>query len=383
VFPGHPTRAEVDLAAVAHNVAGLAALVAPAAVCVVVKADGYGHGAVEVARAALGAGATWLAVAHPVEARTLREADIDAPVLLLSEPRPGAMAEVVADRVRVTISSEAGATALAEAAAAAGTTAPVHLKVDTGMHRSGCAPEAAPGLARRIADDPALVLEAVWTHYAVADREDDPFTRQQGEVLDEVLARLTTDSITPSLVHQANSAAALGHPASRRDLVRCGLATYGVAPAPGLASVVDLHPALRLVSEVVSLRTAGAGEASSYGLLRPFTRDTTLATVPIGYADGVARALWEHGEVLVRGRRCPFAGVVTMDQVVIDVTDLGDDVAVGDRVVLLGDDGHERITADEVAEHAGTISYEVLSRIGARVPRVHGAVRAPAEGEDA
>jgi alanine racemase len=366
---GHPNRAEIDLSAVGHNVEVLAATARPAQVCTVVKADGYGHGAVAVGRTALEAGATWLAVAHPMEGRALRAGGIGAPVLVLSEPRPEAMPDAVAADLRLTVSGDVGVDAAAAAARAAGTVARLHLKVDTGMHRAGCDPADALSLAQRIDGSPHLELEAVWSHCAVADEPENPFTALQVERLDEVLATLAAAGLQPPLRHQANSAATLAHPATRRDMVRCGIATYGISPAPALDGRADLRPALHLVSEVAFVRHVEPGEAASYGLLRTFDRPTSLATVPIGYADGLPRVLWERGEVLIGGQRHPFAGVITMDQSVIDVGDA--EVVPGDPVVLLGRQGDQEITAAEVAERAGTIAYEVVSRIGPRVPRVY------------
>lgn len=369
----HPTRAEVDLDAIAHNAGVLARAAAPAWLAAVVKGRGYGHGAVEAARAALDGGATWIAVAHPAEATELRAAGIDAPLLVLSEPRPAAMAEVVAHDLRVALYTEPGVQAAAAAARAAGARLPVHLKVDTGMHRAGCDPDEVVRLARSVADDPHLHLEAVWSHCAVADEPDDPFTAEQGRQLDAALAALAAEGIEPELVHLANSAATVAHPAARRDLVRCGIAIYGVPPAPGLAHhpvVAQLRPALRLVAEVAQVRRVRAGDRISYGLRHRFDEDATVATVPIGYADGVPRRLGElRAEVLVGGQRRRLAGVVTMDQLMVEVT--GTPVTIGDEVVLLGSQGDDAIAPDEWAAALGTISYEVVAGVRSRVPRVH------------
>jgi alanine racemase len=371
--PGHPTRAEIDLRALADNVRVLAETAAPALVCVVVKADGYGHGAVEVGRTALAHGASWLAVAHPVEATELRAAGVDAPILLLSEPRPAAMPEVVGAGVRVAVYTEAGVHALSRAAVAGGVEVPVHLKVDTGMHRVGCRPDEVVAVARRIEAADGLVLEGTWTHCAVADAPDDPFTAEQVQRFDAVLASLAAAGLDPGLRHQANSPAAIAHPATRRDLVRVGIAAYGVAPSPDLDShevVQRLRPAMRLVSEVTQVHGVDAGEGVSYGRRHRFDRSALLATVPIGYADGVPRAHGTTGgEVLIAGRRHPIRGVVTMDQLVVEVT--GAQAEVGDEVVLLGRQGAEEITALEWAERLGTIGYEVVTRIGPRVPRTY------------
>lgn len=351
----------------------LAEVTAPARLCVVVKADGYGHGAVEVARTALEHGASWVAVAHPSEAFELRAVGIESPVLLLSEPRPTAMPDVVAASLRVAVSTQTGIEALGRAADAAGTVVPVHLKVDTGMHRVGCRPDQAVALARLVDEEPGLELEGTWTHCAVADAPDDPFTAEQVRRFDGVLAELEAAGLAPGVRHQANSPAAIAHPATRRDLVRVGIAAYGLAPSRELEAndvVARLRPAMRVVSEVSHVHEADPGEGVSYGRHHRFDRPAQLATVPIGYADGVPRAYGlTGGEVLVRGLRRPIRGVVTMDQLVVEVT--GDPVAVGDEVVLLGRQGDDEITALEWADRLDTIGYEVVTRIGPRVPRHH------------
>lgn len=362
--------AEVSLDAVRANIQELRRLVAPAEVCAVVKADGYGHGAVPVAQAALEAGATWLAVAQVPEATALRQFGIDAPILLLSEPRPSQVDEALDAAVAVTVYTTGLVAALGRAVAGRGGRGwPVHLKVDTGMRRVGVTPEDAVGLAATIEADPALHLAAVWTHCAVADEPANPFTAVQLERFEGVLADLAAAGIEPPLRHAANSAAAIAHPASRYDLVRCGIAVYGIPPSPTLAGVVDLQPAVQLATEVSFVKPVTAGEGISYGLHHRVERDTLVATLPIGYADGVFRRLGlERQDVLIRGRRRPMVGVVTMDQLTVDVGP-DSDVRPGDEAVLLGAQGDERITPDEWAERLHTISYEVVCAMGARVER--------------
>ncbi|HSL58605.1 MAG TPA: alanine racemase [Acidimicrobiales bacterium] len=362
-------QALVDLDAVAANVAALARLVAPSEVCAVVKADAYGHGAVPVARAAVAAGAGWLAVAQVGEGEALRAAGVDAPVLVLSEPAADEMRRVVAAALTPAVYTRAGIAAANAAACAAGARLGVHLKVDTGMRRVGAEPVDAPGLAALVADLPALDLDGVWTHCAVADEPEHEFTATQLARFDAVLARLAADGHQPRIRHAANSAVALAHPAGRYDLVRCGIAVYGVAPAPALADLLALRPALSLCSTVTFTKRVPAGEGISYGLRHTTAHDTVIATVGIGYADGVRRALGATGgEVLVRGRRLPIAGTVTMDQLMVDCGP-DTDIEVGDEVVLLGSSGDETISADEWAARLDTISYEVLCGIGPRVER--------------
>jgi alanine racemase len=365
-----PAWAEVDLDAVRANVAALTELAAPAALLAVVKADGYGHGAVPVARAALEAGASWLGVALVEEGITLRNAGIDAPILVLSEPPRAAADAVVAHGLTPTVYTEVGIEGLAKAVADAGAATPlgVHLKVDTGMHRVGCSTDDAPDLVEAIAARPELVLDGLCTHLAVADEPGNPYTGQQLDRFDDLLGAVDARDARPRLVHAANSAGLLLHPRARYDLVRAGIALYGVAPAPELVDRLPLRPALSLRARVSHVKQLPAGSRMSYGLRYELERPSSVATVPIGYADGVPRNLGiAGGEVLVRGQRARIAGTVTMDQLMVDVAD--GEVEVGDEVVLLGAQGDDEITAGEWADHLGTIAYEIVTGIGTRVPR--------------
>jgi len=364
-----PTRVDIDLGALAHNVARLRESVAPASVMAVVKADAYGHGAGPVARVALSAGATSLGVALVEEGVELRDAGIDAHILVLSEPVPDAAAEVVARRLTPVVYTDAGVDALAKAVAdQGGEPLGLHVKVDTGMHRVGVRPSAVDALVDRIADHPELRLAGLCTHFAVADELDRPDTADQLERFSAVLARLHERGIAAECVHAANSAAAIGVPEARLDLVRVGIAMYGVLPAPGLGAELGLRPVMALRSQVSFVKSLRAGDRLSYGLRYELPRDARIATVPIGYADGVVRNLGATGaEVIIRGTRCPIAGTVTMDQLMVDVGDLP--VEVGDCVTLLGSDGDAVVTAEEWAERLGTIGYEVVCGIGPRVPR--------------
>lgn len=369
-----PAWAEVDLAAIRDNAATLAAVAAPAGLCAVVKAWGYGHGPVPVARAALAGGAERLAVALVEEGRQLRDGGIDAPVLLLSEPAPAAMAEVVASRLTPTIYTDHGLATVSAAARAASTVVDVQVKVDTGMHRVGAPPAQAVALAVEVERRPELRLEGFWTHLAVADEVDDPYTARQVEIFTGAVADLAAAGVHPPLLHVANSAGALWHPATRFDMVRCGIALYGLSPAAAEASRAPmdrLRPALSLVARVSHVKEVAAGERLSYGLRYRLESDSVVATVPLGYADGVTRALSANGgQVLVGGRRRPIAGTVTMDQILVDC---GPDaeVAVGDEVVLIGAQGGEAIDAWEWAQRTGSIAYEVVCGVSGRVPRAY------------
>ncbi len=353
-----PTHAEIDLDAIRHNVSELAALVAPASMCAVVKADAYGHGDVPVAEAALEAGASWLAVALVEEGVRLREAGIEAPILLLSEPPPGDAAEVVNWRLTPTAYRPEFISALARAAR---DPLDVHVKLDTGMHRVGAPPESLADLIGAIR--PPLRLGAIWTHFAVAD-EDPEFTQSQIERFRRAVAGLDIP------LHLANTAGAVLFPRARADLVRIGLGTYGLHPCPETRQVVDLRPAMRVVSRVAYVRRLPAGSRPSYGRRRALAAESTVVTVPVGYADGMPRLLSGSGEVLIGGRRRPLAGTVTMDQIVVDMGD--DPVEVGDEVVLIGRQGEGEVTAEEWARLVGTISYEIVCAIGPRVPRRYG-----------
>jgi alanine racemase len=373
---------DIDLDAIRHNVEHLREMVAPSALWAVVKADGYGHGAVEVATAALDAGAQGLCVALVHEGVQLREAGIDSPILLLSEQPIDAADDIVRYRLMATVYSVAFIDALAAAARQRGVDGvPVHLKVDTGMQRVGVqVADVAEMVATIGARAPDLRLVGVCTHLAMADEPDDEVTAVQLERFDGALAAMPTVLLGGLLIHAANSAGALAHPAARRSLVRAGIAIYGISPGREVDALCSgLRPALSLKARVSFVKRVAAGSRISYGLRHTFVNDTTVATVPIGYADGVPRRLFEvGGEVLIGGRRCPIVGVVTMDQLMVDCgnEDANEAVAVGDEVVLIGEqdgpDGTQRVSAVDWADLLGTIGYEVVCGIGERVPRRHG-----------
>ncbi len=360
--------------AIEANVRRLVERAGGPALCAVVKADGYGHGALDASRAALAGGASWLAVATVTEALEIAEGvDSDAPVLMLSEVAPHLAADAARDcreRIRFTVASAAGVRSLA---AAAGPERAVHLKVDTGMHRMGVLPAELEAVAQALREaGPALRLEGVWTHLAVADSPDDPFTAEQLRRFDLALDAMRGFGLPTGVVHAANSAGLLAHPDARRDLVRAGIAIYGVPPSPGLSGAVPLDPALELVSRITAVRTVAPGESVSYGRQWWAAEPTRVATVAIGYADGIRRDSGTAGvEVLMRGHRCPIVGAVTMDQLMVAVDPgIADEAAVGDEVVLIGRQGAEEITATEIAQRLDTIAYEVLTSVSARVPRV-------------
>lgn len=360
----------VDLAAIAHNTRVLGRWAEPAQLCVVVKADGYGHGAIPVAMAALDAGADMLAVALVDEGITLRDAGIDSSILILSEPPLAALDDVVASGLTPTVYRREAVDAADRAARRVGTVIDVHVKVDTGMHRVGAAPAELLDLVRQVVASPHLRMAGLFTHFAVADEPDSPFTVGQSNQFDELVDGVRRAGLPTGLIHAANSAAMI-RKIAEHDLVRCGIALYGLVPSPAIDDTVGLRPALSLRARVSFVKRVVAGEGISYGLRYRVDADSIIATVPLGYADGVRRVLGRRGgQVLIGGRRYPIAGTITMDQLLIDC---GPDaqVAVGDEVVLLGAQKDEEIPAQEWADRLDTITYEVICGLSPRLPRFH------------
>jgi len=351
-----PTYAEIDLGAIRHNVGELASLIAPSEVCAVVKADGYGHGDAPVAEAALEAGATRLAVALVEEGVRLREAGIEAPILVLSEPDAVSVSEIARWDLTPTVYSLSCIEALASAVPGIG----VHIKLDTGMHRVGASPRLLHDLVTS-ARSSGVEVAAIWTHFPVAD-EDPVFTRHQIEVFDEA-----SSGFDLPLSHLANTAGAVLFPESRRSFARIGLGIYGLHPCPATRDFARLRPAMRIVTHVSHVQRLEQGARPSYGRTRALAKDSTVATAPIGYADGMPRRLSATGAALIGGKSFPLAGTVTMDQIVIDVGDA--EVHPGDEVVVLGGQGDSAVNADDWAGMLDTISYEVVCGIGPRVPR--------------
>ncbi|MDL5155481.1 alanine racemase [Actinomycetospora termitidis] len=371
-----PARAEVriDLGAIRHNVRHLVLLGDDAAVMVVVKADGYGHGAVDVARTALDAGARWLGVCTLEEAAQLRAAGITAPVLSWLHVPDEDFTGAVATGVNLGVASRRDLAAVAGGARAAGRPARIHLKIDTGLSRNGCPPHAWGDLLDAVAahtESGEVEPVAVWTHFAHADAPAHPTIDSQTDRFDEAHAAATTRLGRPLMAHLANSAATLTRPDLHRDLVRPGIAVYGLDPVGGGD---HLRPAMSLRSRVALVKTVAAGEGVSYGHIWSTPTDRDLALVPVGYADGVPRVLGATGrfEVAVGGRCRPVVGRVCMDQVVVDLGPAGTDhgVVEGDEVLLFGDGRDGGPTATEWADLIGTIHYEIVTGVGGR-PRLH------------
>lgn len=363
--PGRPTWARIDLDAISGNVRALRAL-AGVPLMAVLKADAYGHGAVRSARAALAGGAAALAVATLGEARVLREAGIGAPLLVLGYTPPWQVREAARLGVMLTICEHDAVRACA-AVAETGLPLRVHVEVDTGMARTGVAVDDLGPMLRLLAGLEGVQVEGVYTHFAGADAADPTNAEAQLRRFQHVLAALTSAGLRPPLVHAANSAALLRFPGARFDMVRPGIACFGLAPSPYVALPAALGPALSFHTEVAQVRELPPGTPVSYGGVFVTSRHSRIATIPVGYADGLRRAPpWR--EVLVRGRRAPIVGRICMDYAMVDVTDIAG-VKRGDPVTLIGAQGDDRITAEEVAGWLGTINYEVVATILPRVPR--------------
>lgn len=362
-----PSWIEIDLNAIEHNVREIRAAIGDAELCAVVKADAYGHGDIPVAEAAIRGGAGWLAVALVEEGVRLREADIDVPILVLSEPSLEEVLPIVTYGLTPTAYRADFVEELAAAAQNASTVPyPVHLKLDTGMHRVGAPPVEALEIARMIDRDNRLALQGVFTHFSVAD-EDAEFTLAQNTALMDFVEALESDGIRPKVIHAANTAAAFDLPESRHDLCRIGLGIYGLRPHSVSGADINLRPAMRVVSHVAYVRDLPEGARPSYGRRRPLDSFGRVVTIPIGYADGVPRSLSDLGSVLIGGNRLPFAGTVTMDMAIVDAG--AHDVRVGDEVVLMGRQGDAAITAQEWAELLDTITYEIVCNFGPRLTR--------------
>ncbi|MCB9794126.1 MAG: alanine racemase [Alphaproteobacteria bacterium] len=358
-----PTTATIDLERIVGNLAALRGQLQPGvATLAAVKGDAYGHGAVEVSRALRAAGVDWLGVALVEEGRELRAAGVEGPILCLEGVARDGAEEALELELTPMLFDLESARRLDAAARARGTPAAVHLKVDTGMGRLGVPYGEFEAFLDRIADFAWLRVEGLATHFAEAE-SDPTFTLEQGRRFREALRAAEDRYWSPRLLHAANSAAAIGLPSLQFNLVRAGIALYGVSPGPGLGQ--GLQAAMRVETRVLYVKNIPAGYGVSYGRRWTATRPTRLATLPVGYADGYPRSLSNKAEVLIHGQRCPVRGSVCMDMLMVDVTDVEPEVRPGDLVELLGD----TITAEELADRAGTISYEILCGFTNRVPR--------------
>ena len=379
------TSADVDLAAIAANYRAIASYLAgeaainreagsgpgsAPALIAVVKANAYGHGAVAVARTLVDAGAAWLAVADIEEGIELREAGIGGRVLVFGALSVSDLSGLFTHDLTPTVSSPAAARAVAAAASARGRRLACHLKIDTGLNRLGFRFDNLARTLPEVLGQPSLDVEGIFTHYGTADDAEDDLFEQQRQRFAQAVVTARQLGCAPRLVHAANSAATLRDSRTWADAVRPGLLLYGLVPPP-VAATIALRPAMRLASRVVAVKGVRPGERIGYGGRHRADRPMRIAVVPAGYADGLDRRLEGRGAVLVRGRRAPIVGAVSMDMLAIDVTDV-DGVSTGDEVVFLGTQGPEAwqtIDAREMAAWIGTIPYEILCRLGARVER--------------
>jgi len=364
-----PLAATVNLADIRHNVRFLKSRTPKGCLFMaVVKANAYGHGDAQVAEAALEAGADCLGVAIVEEAARLRGSGFDCPVYLLFEPPPAGASRAVELDLTCSVYTDEFARALSKAARAQGKTARVHVKVDSGMHRVGINPSDAAGFAKTVDALPSVEVTGIYTHFAVATEPDDPFTMRQLDAFGDAASQ-TENALGRKLVkHAANSGALLAFPESHYDMVRVGIAMLGLMPSDAFLGETELKPALTLAGEVAFVKKVAAGEGISYGLTFAPSADTYIATLPIGYADGFSRILSGKAEALIGGRRRPVVGTICMDVCMADLG--GEPVDPGTKFVLIGADGSDRISAEEVAHKLGTINYEVTCMISSRVPRV-------------
>jgi alanine racemase len=362
----YSTWAEVDLGAIENNIRCLIHLTG-VQVMAIVKANAYGHGPVPVARAALRAGATWCGVARLEEALELRQAGLDCPILLLGYTPPGRLDEAVANRVSMTLWDVEQAHAIAAAGQRVGEPARVHIKVDSGMGRLGVQAEEALVLLSSLPAE-NLMPEGIFTHFARADEADPKATEAQERRFNLAVQALEAAGLLPPLVHACNSAASLTRPPSRFNIVRSGVATYGLHPSAECLLPDCFFPALAWKTVLSQVKVLPAGRGVSYGHTYITRRDERIGTVPVGYADGYRRTIGNM--VLVGGQRVPVIGRVCMDQIMLQL-DSSPQSRAGDEVVLLGSQGEGRLTAEDLARTWGTINYEVVCAIGARVPRLY------------
>lgn len=369
-----PTWAEIDLGATAHNVRRIKSIVGPrVAVLAVVKAEAYGHGAIEVARTAIAAGATWLGTAVLSEAIALRQAGLTAPIIVLGWTPGWQARQAIENDVRCAVFDLDTAGEFSRAAQQIGRRAQLHVKVNTGMNRLGLMPEAAADAIARIAAMESIDFEGVFTHFARNDESDRAYTDVQIDRFKQVLNEIEARGIDVPIKHAANSPGVLRYPEIHFDLVRPGIILHGLDPSDEVPAPPDFKPALTLKTMVAQVQTPPPGSPVSYGGTYLTQGHERIAVLPIGYADGFRRKPNHWGEVLVRGRRAPIVGRVCMDQCMINVTHIPG-VAQGDEVVLIGAQPNgrdtDRIRAEDVARRLGTNNYETVSALLARIPRV-------------
>lgn len=366
---GRVTRAEINLDSLAANIRNLKRQAGASRLLTVVKADGYGHGAAAVGKTAVGAGADWLGVYTVDEGVVLRRNGIDAPILIIGTFQSAEARHIVDERLTPTITSLQAAAALQDAAG--GERIAFHVKTDTGLTRAGVPVDTLESFARSLQEFPALEPQGLYTHFASADEDDKTTTFDQFRVFLAVSDRLAEEGLSFPLRHVANSAATLDLPETHLDMVRCGITCYGYYPSPAVRRDVEVRPAMSLLSAVTRVRRVPTGTGVGYGHEFRCSRESLIALVPIGYGDGLPRCLGSGiGTVLLRGRAVPIVGRMSMDQIAVDATDVPA-VEPGDAVTIIGRDGEVEQSADDLARQAGTISYDILTGIMPRVPRVY------------
>ena len=364
-----PTCAEIDLHAIANNVRAIRKRVHPAEVMAVVKANGYGHGAIPVARTALNAGATWLGVALLEEGIALRKSGITAPILVFGGLFENQIDAYLAHDLQMTLYDARLAESIAQRARAVHKTAAVHVKFDTGMGRVGITSEPIAFLQHTASLSNISIL-GLYTHLSSSDEVDLSYAHAQLKRFRAIIAEARAQGIAPRWLHAANSGAILGIPEAHFNLVRAGVMLYGYYPSVEVEKSVALQPAMRMITRVLFLKKVSAGTFISYNRTFQAPRDSVLATLPLGYADGFLRRFSNNMHVLIRGCACPVVGRVCMDQIIVDVTEVSD-IAVGDEVVLMGRQGRAEISIYDWCDKLQTIPYEVTCGISARVPRVY------------
>lgn len=366
-----PAWKEVDLAALRDNVALIRRTVAPALLMAAIKADAYGHGAVPVARAVLASGADRLAVATVEEAVELRQSGVAAPILILGWTAPEQIEQALCYKVQLTVFDYENAALISAMAQSRGKRATVHIKLDTGLGRLGfsCHPRDVAEV-RRVYALPRLHVEGVYSHFAAADAADPAYTLEQMRRYHGFIANMQAEGLSVPLRHLANSPGTLGWPESYLDMVRPGLILFGCYPAEHMRPLLPLKLVMRVAARIAQIRTLPAGEYVGYGCRWQTERESRIATLPLGYADGVPRLAGNRAEVLIAGKRARMVGSVCMDQVMADITDIPG-VKPGDEAVIVGRQGEGLITPEELAAHAETISDEICSRFGQRLPRVY------------
>lgn len=363
--------AEIDLSAIRHNINQVKNKVGDnVRIMAVVKANAYGHGAERVAKTAIEAGADFLGVAIAEEGDALRASGITKPILILAEPALAAIELVAKNELISAVCTKRTADALSAAAQKYGKTLKVHVKVDTGMSRIGLEPKNVKEFINYLSDLPGIEIEGIFTHFTESDNKESQFTAYQLDRFMLVIDDLNSEGVCPPIKHAANSAGIFLHPASHLDMVRLGISMYGLHPSNDTKDVVDLRPALSLKARISFIKNLKAKNGVSYNRTYVTSCDTVIATIPIGYGDGYTRKLSNKASAIIRGQKCRAVGNICMDQFMVELND-GMDAAADDEVILIGRQGDQEITVDEVANLVGTINYEIVCMVNTRVPRVY------------